>query len=74
MATITAVSLDHINSAFGTTVKSPVDIANNIKSYASSNGDTLDTAQMLVSTLGTLETFASAVARYKTSIPGVGLT
>lgn len=27
MATITAVSLDHINSAFGTTVKSPIDIA-----------------------------------------------
>lgn len=39
MATITSVSLDHINSAFGTTVKSPIDIANNIKTYASSNGD-----------------------------------
>lgn len=39
MATITSVSLDHINSVFGTTVKSPIDIANNIKTYASSNGD-----------------------------------
>jgi len=74
MAKITKVTLDNINDAFGTSAQSPVDIANNIKNYASSNGDTLDTAQMVVSALNTLETFASAVAKYETPIPGVVLS
>jgi len=73
MATITTVSLDNINTMFGTTVKSPIDVAANIKGYAQSKGDTLDTAKMIVSTLSTLETFASAMKKYETPIPGTTL-
>ena len=73
MATITTVSLDNINTMFGTTVKSPIDVAANIKGYAQSKGDTLDTAKMIVSALGTLETFASAMKKYETPIPGTTL-
>jgi len=36
MATVTEVKLDDISSMFGTTVQSPINVANNIKSYSSS--------------------------------------
>ena len=75
MATIKSVniSLDDVNSIINVE-KSPIDVANNIKSYATSEGNTLDKMQMMVSALGTLETFASAISKYETSIPGTTLS
>ena len=76
MATIEKIDLklEDIMSVGGTTVKSPVDIANNIQSTAQSNGSTLDNTKIMLSALGTIESFVAATKAYETMAPNVAIT
>ncbi|WP_415397487.1 hypothetical protein [Sulfurimonas sp. CS5] len=63
------INLENLNTIVTTTVTSEIDIANIIKNAGDSNGTVLDNTKLLVSSLGTLETFASVIIKeFPTSI------
>jgi hypothetical protein len=65
------LKLDDIMSVGGTTVKSPIDIANTIQTATQSKGDALDRAKIMIGALGTVESFVSAAKVYETKVPGI---